>query len=74
VGRAAKAAKREERLKEEQDIADAKGEMLSVGLRAALPAPVVLPKPRSNTQELLDSLTITQARMLYDELKKIFGG
>jgi hypothetical protein len=76
AARAAKAAKREERLKEAQDIADAKGEMLSAGLSAALPAPVPveIPKPRSTTQEILDSLNITQARALYDELKKIFGG
>jgi hypothetical protein len=82
VARAAKAAKREERLKEAQDIADAKGEILSArlnaGLSAALPVPVPvsveIPKPRSTTQEILDSLNITQARALYDELKKIFGG
>jgi hypothetical protein len=76
AARAAKAAKREERLKEAQDIADAKGEILSAGLSAALPAPVPveIPKPRSTTQEILDSLNITQARALYDELKKIFGG
>jgi hypothetical protein len=84
AARAAKAAKREERLKSAQDIADAKGEILSAklsaGLSAALPAPVSvpvsveLPKPRSTTQEILDSLNITQARALYDELKKIFGG
>ena len=76
VARAAKAAKREERLKEAQDIADAKGEILSAGLSAALPAPVPveISKPRSTTQEILDSLNITQARALYDELKKIFGG
>jgi hypothetical protein len=67
-------------LKGAQDIADAKGEILSAklsaGLSAALPAPVSveLPKPRSTTQEILDSLNITQARALYDELKKIFGG
>ena len=73
VARAAKAAKAAARLKEEQDIADAKGEVLSMRLRAGLPSLFDLPK-RNSTQEILDSLNITQARALYDELKKIFGG
>ena len=76
AARAAKAAKREERLKAQEVV----GTGVSAGLSAALPAPapapisVELPKPRSTTQEILDSLNITQARALYDELKKIFGG
>lgn len=74
AARAAKAAKREERLKAQE----LEGTGVSAGLSAALPAPapvsVELPKPRSTTQEILDSLNITQARALYDELKKIFGG
>lgn len=78
AARAAKAAKREERLKAQEVV----GTGVSAGLSAALPVPapapapmsVELPKPRSTTQEILDSLNITQARALYDELKKIFGG
>ena len=74
AARAAKAAKREERLKAQEVV----GTGVSAGLSAALPAPVSvsveLPKPRSTTQEILDNLNITQARALYDELKKIFGG
>jgi hypothetical protein len=61
VARAAKAAKREERLKAQ--------EYEDTGISAALPTP-----KRNGTQEILDSLSITQARALYDELKKIFGG
>jgi hypothetical protein len=70
AARAAKAAKKEERLKaqEHEDTG------VSAGLSAALPAPVELPKQRSSVQEILDSLSITQARAVYDELKKIFGG
>jgi len=73
TARAAKAAKKEARLKEAQDIADAKGEILSArlsaGIREALPAP-----KRNSAQEILDSLSVMQARALYDELKNIFGG
>jgi predicted transcriptional regulator len=61
VARAAKAAKREERLKVQ--------EYEDTGISAALPTP-----KRNSTQEILDSLSITQARAVYDELKKIFGG
>ena len=73
AARAAKAAKREERLKTQ----DHEGTGISAGLSAALSAQVEVPKEipkRNSTQEILDSLNITQARALYDELKKIFGG
>jgi len=73
TARAAKAAKKEARLKEAQDIADAKGEILSArlsaGIRETLPA-----SKRNSAQEILDSLSVMQARALYDELKNIFGG
>jgi len=73
AAKAAKAAKKEEQLKEAQDIADAKGEILSArlsaGIRETLPA-----SKRNSAQEILDSLSVMQARALYDELKNIFGG
>lgn len=31
-------------------------------------------KPNPNVEEMLDSMSITKARALYDALKKIFGG
>jgi len=65
AARAAKAAKKEERLKAPEDV----GTGVNAGLSAALPAP-----KRNSAQEILDSLSITQAREVYDELKKIFGG
>ena len=70
AARAAKAAKREERLKaqEQEDTG------VNVGLSAALPPPVKTPKQRDSTQEIINSLSVVQARALYDELKKIFGG
>ena len=64
AAKADKAAKKEEQLK---TLAAQRHE--GTGIREALPAP-----KRNSAQEILDSLSITQAREVYDELKKIFGG
>ena len=69
AARMAKAAKREERLKAQEHE--------GTGISAALPTSTSTPAPapkRNSAQEILDSLSITQAREVYDELKKIFGG
>ena len=71
AARMAKAAKREERLKAQEHE--------GTGISAALPTPTSTSTPaptpkRNSAQEILDSLSITQAREVYDELKKIFGG
>jgi hypothetical protein len=64
AAKAAKATKKEEQLK---TLAAQRYE--GTGIREALPTP-----KRNSAQEILDSLSITQAREVYDELKKIFGG
>lgn len=38
------------------------------------PAPLPVTKPTWSAKETLDGLSVLQARELYDELKKIFGG
>ena len=71
AARMAKAAKREERLKAQEH----EGTGISAALPTPTPAPAPAPAPKRNSaQEILDSLSITQAREVYDELKKIFGG
>ena len=75
AARAAKAAKKEERLKAQDDV----GTGVSAGLSAALPAHLAEPDGREmltyeEWKKKIDTLSVGTARALYDELKKIFGG
>ena len=65
--------KASKKLKTEQVIQKAKttrGE--GIAALSAQPTPKAIPK--TDTQSILNGLSILQARALYDELKKIFGG
>jgi hypothetical protein len=64
VARAIRAAKKEERLKAQKNV--------GVGLSAVLPAQYK--KKESPWAKKIDELSVAQARALYDELKKLFGG
>lgn len=44
------------------------------GIAALSPQPMVKAVPKTDIQSMLNGLSILQARALYDELKKIFGG
>ena len=44
------------------------------GIAALSPQPTPKAIPKTDVQSILNSLSILQARALYDELKKIFGG
>jgi hypothetical protein len=78
VARAAKAAKKEERLKAPKDV----GTRWNTGLSDLLPSkvtehllsPIEIPPYDKDPQVIIRSLSVMQARALYDELKKIFGG
>lgn len=78
VARAAKAAKKEERLKAQDDV----GTRWNTGLSDLLPSqvtehllrPIEIPPYDKDPQVIIRSLSVMQARALYDELKKIFGG
>jgi hypothetical protein len=45
-----------------------------VAIPKATTAPVAATKQDTSVQELLNTMSIVNARALYDELKKIFGG
>jgi hypothetical protein len=62
--RAIRAAKKEERLKAQKNV--------GVGLSAVLPAQYK--KKELPWAKKIDELSVAQARALYDELKKLFGG
>lgn len=78
VARAAKAAKKEERLKAQED----EGTGGNTGLSDLLPSqvtahllrPIEIPPYDKDPQVIIRSLSVMQARALYDDLKKIFGG
>jgi hypothetical protein len=66
--RAIRAAKKEERLKTQKNV--------GVGLSAVLPAQYrkkELPWAKKQS-EMINNLSVMQARALYEELKKLFGG
>jgi hypothetical protein len=44
------------------------------GIAALSPQPTYVAVPKTDIQSILNGLSILQARALYDELKKIFGG
>lgn len=66
--RAIKAAKKEQRLKAQNNV--------GVGLSAVLPAQYAKKEsPWAKRQtEIINGMSVMQARALYDELKNIFGG
>ena len=66
--RAIRAAKKEQRLKAQNNV--------GVGLSAVLPAQYAKKEsPWAKRQaEIINGMSVMQARALYDELKKIFGG
>lgn len=66
--RAIRAAKKEQRLKAQNNV--------GVGLSAVLPAQYAKKEsPWAKRQaEIINEMSVMQARALYDELKKIFGG
>jgi len=66
VARAVRAAKKEQRLKAQSNV--------GVGLSAALPAQDKKPLWAKKQAEMINGMSVMQARALYDELKKIFGG
>jgi len=78
AARAAKAAKKEERLKTQEDV----GTKWNTGLSDLLPSqvtehllrPIEIPPYDKDPQVIIRSLSVMQARALYDELKNIFGG
>ncbi len=86
--RAVKAAKKAAREQLDKMLEEAKIEnQPRAGLRELLPqttatiptvfpapAPLPVTKPTWSAKETLDGLSVLQARELYDELKKIFGG
>ena len=60
-------------LKAKQVIAKAKATR-GQGIAALSPQPTPKAIPKTDIQSILNGLSILQARALYDELKKIFGG
>lgn len=69
AARAIRAAKKVERLKAQNNM--------GVGLSAALPAQYKKKEKmlaHGEWRKKIDELSVAQARALYDELKKIFGG
>jgi hypothetical protein len=60
-------------LKAKQVIAKAKATR-GEGIAALSPQPTPKAVPKTDIQSILNGLSILQARALYDELKKIFGG
>ena len=60
-------------VKAKQVIAKAKATR-GEGIAALGAQPMVKAVPKTDTQSILNGLSILQARALYDELKKIFGG
>lgn len=78
MARAAKAAKKEERLKAQDNV----GTRANTGLSDLLPSqvtehllrPIEIPPYDKDPQVIIRSLSVMQARALYDELKNIFGG
>lgn len=77
--RAVKAAKKAAREQLDKMLEERGQNEERTGLRDLLPQPVVTTssyntKPTWSAQEALNGLSVLQARELYDELKKIFGG
>jgi hypothetical protein len=78
AARAAKVAKKEERLKAQEHV----GTGGNTGLSDLLPSqatahllrPIEIPPYDKDPQVIIRSLSVMQARALYDELKNIFGG
>lgn len=66
VARAVRAAKKEQRLKAQSNV--------GAGLSAALSAQDKKPLWARKQAEMINGMSVMQARALYDELKKIFGG
>ena len=69
VARAIRAAKKEERLKAQKNV--------GVGLSAVLPAQYKKKEKmlaHGEWRKKIDELSVAQARALYEELKKLFGG
>lgn len=80
--RAVKAAKKAAREQLDKMLAEREQQEERTGLSDLLPqgnvfpapAPLPVTKPTWSAKETLDGLSVLQARELYDELKKIFGG
>ena len=78
AARAAKAAKKEERLKAQDDVGTkwntGLSDLLQSQVTEHLLRPIEIPPYDKDPQVIIRSLSVMQARALYDELKKIFGG
>lgn len=68
------AEREQEQAEERTGLSDLFKEGVTIPTVFPAPAPMPTIKPTWSAKEALDGLSVLQARELYDELKKIFGG